>query len=577
MRKTLRDLMRLLDDEGRRQLPLIITLMLVGSFLEVIGVSMMVPIVTVLMNPEVAASRPAVAWLLNLMPSGSSTGFVPAAIAFLIALFVFKTVFLAFEYRMQNRFTRSSRFRLQARLLHTFLSRPYEYFLNVNTGDVLRAMGSSVSNSFDMMSNVLLATTELVVSTVLVLTIFIISPLMTTLIACIMLVTVLVIAKVLRPILRHLGFRSYELNSLTSRWLMQSVRGIKEIKVGQHEGFFERQYLASGNEAARIDEERQTLLLLPRLLIEMVCVCSVLGVLGIMYLRGASVESLLPELSAFAMAAVKLMPSANRIVASVNRLSFFRASLTEVLENLDEAEQAGAVLPSAEAPEPLPFEREIGLSDISYRYPNTDVDVLSHINLVIEKGSCVGIMGPSGAGKTTLVDIMLGLLEPYDGKVLLDGVDVSQNPRGWLAHVGYIPQSIFMLDDTIGANVSFGHPYDSTTEERIWEALEEAQLADFVRGLPEGLDTQVGERGVRLSGGQQQRIGIARTLFGRPDVLVFDEATSSLDNVTESEVMEAIYGLQGKRTMVIIAHRLSTIERCDHLFEVRDGSVTQRR
>lgn len=575
MIETVKKALRLFEPSQRRFLPVLFLLMLVGSAFEVVGVSMIVPLIAVMMSPDALGGSGKAARLLAIIPEFIREDFVSNGIAILIVIFVVKTIFLTFENWVQRRFVYQNRFRLQRRLLASYLSRPYEYFLKVRTGELLRVINSDVAVAFDLVNTLLLISTELTVSIVLVITIFAISPLMTVFIACALVLTTLFITGFLRSVMRDLGRRRNRTLTQANKWLLQSIHGIKEIKIGRREGFFERNFLTYGREGAEVDQRQAVLQGIPRQLIEMVSVCSMLAVIVVMTKRGATADELIPELSAFAMAAVKLMPSANRISNSLNKVAYSTHSLDKVLDNLVTIEgEDDSWRFDEDNVTPLPFEHELRLDGVSYRYPGTENDVLSNATLVVGKGESVGIMGPSGAGKTTTVDIMLGLLEPHEGGVLLDGVDVRENYTGWLAHVGYIPQTIFMLDDTIGANVVFGHEYD---EARIWEALEEAQLAEFVRGLPDGLDAQMGERGVRLSGGQRQRIGIARALYGNPDVLFFDEATSSLDNETEQGVMDAVYRLKGKRTIVIIAHRLSTIEHCDHVFEVNDGKITRRR
>ena len=223
----------------------------------------------------------------------------------------------------------------------------------------------------------------------------------------------------------------------------------------------------------------------------------------------------------------------------------------------------------------LHLEKEIQMKDIVFAYPDSDVKIFDGANMTIKKGQSVGLMGPSGAGKSTIVDILLGLLRVKSGEILCDGANIFSNYESWLAQIGYIPQSIYLVDETIRENIAFGIDLDQIDDDRIWEVMEEAQLADFVRSLPEGLDTKIGDRGVRLSGGQRQRIGIARALYHNPEILVFDEATSALDNETEAAVMEAINSFHGRKTMVIIAHRLNTIENCDVIYEVKDGTIRQ--
>ena len=287
---------------------------------------------------------------------------------------------------------------------------------------------------------------------------------------------------------------------------------------------------------------------------------------------------MLPQLSAFAMAAVRLMPSVNRMSASLNSMSYQEPALDKMLEHLAVAEkwksqQKASDVASSRMAGKITLDQSAELSDITYSYPNTATPVLLHANMEIPVGKSIGVVGASGSGKTTAVDILLGLLELQNGSVLSDGANIQADYKGWLGHIGYIPQMIYMLDDTIRANVAFGVPEKAIDEDQVWRALEEAQLKDFVQSLPNGLDTTIGERGVRLSGGQRQRIGIARALYPDPELLIFDEATSALDNETEAAIMESINALHGRKTMVIIAHRLTTIKECDMVYRVEDGKI----
>ena len=564
--------MRLFDASQRKMLALLVVLMLIGSALEVVSVSMMVPLIGAMMSTDASAGG-ALGTLRSLIPADTQQGAVLFVAVVLIVVFVVKTVFLSFEYRLQYRFVYRSRFDMQRKMLHSFLSRPYEYYLSAQTGEILRVIKNDVVKAFDLVTLLLLIATELIVMVVLVVTIFVISPFMTVFLACTMGITMLCISKLLRPAMKRSGLRLNEVSAQTNRLLIESVHGIKEIKVGRRERFFEDNFSAIGAEECDIGRRQALYAVTPRLLIEMVCVCSMLAVIAVMSVRGASVDTLVPLLSAFAMAAVRLMPGANRIMSSLNKIAYSTASLDKVVENLDAlgAFKSISIAIQDDKAQPMRFENELCFKDITYRYPDTQVDVLDRASFSVKRGSCVGIMGPSGAGKTTAVDIMLGLLEPQEGSILVDGVDMHGDLSSWLACVGYIPQAIFMLDDSIRANVAFGRPVD---DERIWKALDEAQLAEFVRGLPEGLDSQVGERGVRISGGQRQRIGIARALYSDPEVLFFDEATSALDTKTEQGIMESVYGLYGKKTLIIIAHRVTTLERCDHIFQVDKGKIT---
>ena len=302
-----------------------------------------------------------------------------------------------------------------------------------------------------------------------------------------------------------------------------------------------------------------------------------------MIYKGKEIETLIPTLGAFAMAAMKLMPSANRIVAALNQVAFLKPSLDKLIDDIELFEGDDIKYKELRQQDVnknkvrLTFNDKIELKDISYSYNNSDKLVLDDADIIIPIGKSIGIVGASGAGKTTAVDVLLGVLLPIKGEILADGVNVMEHYSEWLSHIGYIPQSIFLMDDDIKSNVAFGVKKEEQDEERVWEALREAQLEDFVRGLKDGIHTQIGERGMRLSGGQKQRIGIARALYSNPELLIFDEATSALDNETEAAVMSSINNLHGKKTMVIIAHRLQTIKECDLVYRVENGKIKRER
>lgn len=564
---------KLLNKRQKNRIVILFFLMLIGACFEVLGVSMMLPLVTAVMNPDIITENALCSRICQIFQLSDHVSFVIGCIAVLVVIYVVKAVYLTFEYSIQYRFIFNNRFMTQKRLLEVYLHRPYEYFISAQSGEIIRTVQGDVDNSFNMLMVILGFMTEAVVSFAVITAIFVINPFMTVCVATMLLLLMLAVAKGLRPLLRREGLVYQKTYAATNKWLLQSISGIKEIKVTQTEDFFKNNFVQYGQKMVNAARWNSTLQNIPRNLIELVSVCSMMIVLGIMIAMGAEMESLIPSLSAFAMAAVKLLPSANRILGAVNQLTFYEPALNNMLKNLDvlevkKVEEKGRT-------NAFQLEKEIGLLGITYTYPGGEKKIFENADLTIPVGHSIGIVGTSGAGKTTAVDILLGLLKPQMGQVLVDGVDVSTNMQGWLAHIGYIPQMIFMLDDTIRENVVFGYEIDGQTDAEVWSALEEAQLADFVRELPKGLDTTIGERGVRLSGGQRQRIGIARALFTNPDVLVFDEATSALDNETEEAIMQSIHALHGKKTMIIIAHRLTTIKGCDAVYRVGNGKFVR--
>lgn len=539
----------------------------------------MLPLVSALMQPDIIETNEIVKWVCSVFDLHSHRTFVIICIGALIIIYVIKDVFLILQYYVQYRFVFNNRFATQQRLLQAYMKRPYEFYLHAESGEIVRVIQGDVGQTYGLLTTLLQFATESIVSLALILTILVVDPFMTLFVAVMMGGIMMIIAKVVKPILRREGLSLQKNGALTNKWLLQAINGMKEIKVTQKEQFFEHSFEVVGRKAIQSEKWNAVLGNIPRLLIEMVTVCSMLSLIAILIFKGKEIELLLPSMGAFAMAAVRLLPSANRIVGALNAIAYQEPALDKMLENLEIFEKGSVdtVIRERKGESCLTLEKTIELKQITYSYPNSLNEVLTETDMMIPIGKSVGIVGTSGAGKTTAVDILLGLLAPQGGHVLADGVDVMTDYHSWLSHIGYIPQSIFMLDDSIRANVAFGLGKDEIQDDTVWHALEEAQLADFVRLLPEKLDTRIGERGVRLSGGQRQRIGIARALYSNPELLIFDEATSALDNETEAAIMESINGLHGKKTLVIIAHRLQTIEGCDMVYRVVNGGIERER
>lgn len=555
-------------------------LMVIGGFMEMLSVSLVLPFMNAVMEPEETMQNQYVKLVCDIFGIHSDRSFLMLVAITLAAVYILKNAFLIFQTNIQYRFVYNNQFQTQCRMLHSYLQRPYEYYLEANPGEIMRVIGSDTNQTFYLLINLLSLFSELVVSATLMVTIVIISPLLTLSMAGILLVVVALILLVIRPMLRRMSLATQKADAKQNMWLLQSIHGIKELKVMQKEAYFEKNYQENGRVTMTALRKKNVLTNFPRYFIEAVSMASLFIVLAILIYRGQELEALVPVVSAIAMAAVRLLPSINRITTSLASAAYAEPMLDKTIENLrgmeayqkelkeDKEKKTGTIMRLRE---------DFGFSDVTFRYPNSELPVLEHSAIRIEKGSSVGIVGASGAGKTTAVDILLGLLRIQNGKVTIDGTDIHMDMDGWLTQIGYIPQSIFMLDDSLRANVAFGVDPDKIDDKKVWKALEEAALGDFVRSLPQGLDTQLGDRGIRLSGGQRQRVGIARALFSDPTILFFDEATSALDNETESAIMESIDHLHGTKTMVIIAHRLSTIEGCDMVYRVEDRKIYRER
>ena len=556
-------------------------LMLLGGIFETLSVSLILPFMEVIMNSESIMKNSLVQEVCNLFSISSSLQFVVFLAIILALLFVFKNIYLMIEYYMQYRFVFGNMFALQKNILHTYIGKPYEFFLGVTSGELLRVISSDTGDAFNLLSILLNMFTEVTVSLMLIVTVFVIAPSVTAIMALILVVMMVLIFVFLKPVLHKIGINKQQSSANMNKWMLQSIQGIKELKVMHKESYFEENFNESGLMFVRSLRLWRTLDVAPRFIIEGACMGGLFVAVAIMMNRGDDISSLVPVLTAVAMAAIRLLPSVNRISSALNAIAYSEPMLDKVIENMNnmasEKEKTESNDSIVACKEEFGFDNCIELNDVFYSYPESNNYVLEGTSMTIKKGESVGIIGPSGAGKTTTVDILLGLLFPKKGCVNVDGKDIKNHMNDWLKLIAYIPQSIYMLDDTIRANVAFGVKYGEEDEKEIWRALEEAALSDYVKELPEGLETQIGERGVRLSGGQRQRIGIARALYSNPELLVFDEATSSLDNNTESAIMESIQRFRGTKTMIIIAHRLSTIESCDHVYKVENGKLIQER
>lgn len=577
---------KILNKQQKVRVIVIGIMMIIGAFLETFGVGLILPLVSAIMTPNIIATNRYAKWICDLLSIHKTSSFILVIIVALIFIYIFKNLYLFLEYYVQYRFICNNRFSTQSRLLEVYLYRPYDFFLNAESGEIIRVVIDDTRNAFNLLSTVLAFFTEAVVSVALIVAIIATDPVMAVLLAVVLGGLMLLINQLIKPVLQKAGIRYQQNSAKMNKWLLQSINGIKEVKIAKREEYFLAQFSKYGKCAIDSEKKNNVLGTVPRLSIEALGISSMLTVIALLMWSGRDINTMLPQLSAFAMAAVRLMPSVNRMSASLNSMAYMKPALDKLLEHLNSTEQwkqgkatVDGTHSYTEGPENglQNLRREIALSDITFCYPNVEHAVLEHANMSIPIGTSVGIVGSSGAGKTTVVDVMLGLLKPQSGQVLADGVDIETAYHAWLSHIGYIPQMIFMLDDSIRGNVAFGIETEEIDDQAVWKALEEAQLAEFVHSLPEGLDTQIGERGIRLSGGQRQRIGIARALYSDPELLIFDEATSALDNETESAIMESINALHGKKTMVIIAHRLTTIEGCDMVYRVENGKIERER
>ena len=579
MLKILKKINILMDKKQKRAMGKLLLLMVISAGLETGAVMMVMAVVQLILDPVTLEQGKVYQWICDLLHLQDTVQFSVLAILFLIALYIAKNSFQFVLQRSLYRFVYSNQFQTASNLMKNFVRRDYEYYLNAETSIIQRSITADVSNMYALIMAVLQIASEAIVAVFLVVALAIQDPIMTIVISVLLLVTLAVIKNIIKPIMNRTGKENQDYGASMFAWIAQTIQGIKEIKVAGREQYFIGEYCKVGEGYVKAMERFSLFNNTPKLLIETVSIAGLLGYIMVLIVAGADVSGMVSLFAAFGIAAMRLLPAASRINNQMTSMAFNEPFFFNVSDNLVEETNAENtdISYAVAAKEKLPVTKEVRLADITYHYPNSDKLIFNHASVSFPIGKSIGIVGTSGAGKTTIIDILLGLLKLQGGKVLADDVDIQTHYREWMANVGYIPQMIFLLDADIRKNVAFGIPEEEIDDQRLWYALREAQLDEFVKTLPEGIATGIGERGIRLSGGQRQRIGIARALYNDPEVLILDEATSALDNDTEAAIMDSINRLHGKKTLVIIAHRLQTIEKCDMVFRVEDGGIYRER
>jgi ATP-binding cassette, subfamily B, bacterial PglK len=571
--RTLQKIWAILNADERRGALVLLAFMFIGMVLETLGVGLVIPALAVMAQQDVGARYPVLAPVVRWLGNPDRDRLVIAGMLALVAVFTAKTLFLAFLASRQMRFVYGVQAELSERMFAGYLRQPYIFHLQRNSAQLIRnAVGdSSLFTQTGLMAGIQLLTELLVVVGVSALLVAV-EP-----VGALAVVSILGAAgwgfhRLTHGRILRWGEARQLHDGLRIQHLQQGLGGVKDVKVLGREESFVAEYQRHNLGSARAGRRLQTLQQMPRLVLELLAVCGLAGLVLVMIGQGKPLDALLPTLGLFAAAAFRLMPSANRLIGAAQNVRY----ALPVVSVLHDELAAIVDIPPLQRGKPMSFTHELRLNGVGFQYPTAAHSALDGLSLTVKCGASVGFIGGSGAGKSTLVDVILGLLTPTGGAALVDGVDIRNNLRGWQDLIGYVPQAVFLTDDTLRRNIAFGFPDEEIDDVAVWRALRAAQLESYVTSLPDGLDTQVGERGVRLSGGQLQRIGIARALYHDPPVLVLDEATSSLDTATERSVMEAVHALHGRKTVLIVAHRLSTVAQCDHLFRIEAGRLVEQ-
>lgn len=584
--KVTNQLIYILTSDQKKKSMYTLGIIIIGSFFELLGVTAIFPLIQAMITPQDLQKNKVVAFLLQLFHIKSEIGLLVLMGIGVILIYILKNVFLVYSNYQQAHYSTLIQKELSVRMLKSYINKPYSFYLNNNSADVMRGIGNDSNGVYAIIAAVFSLIAEILA--VFLITVYIMKTdfFIASGVIVLAIVTLFLIIVFFKPLLKKAGEESRNAASKKHKSAYHIVNGIKEILITQRKEEFAQVY-ENATELARVSQRTYDFInASPERIIEGFCVSGLIGIIIVRLCMGIDVVSFVPKLGSFAMGAFKILPSIGKITSRINVIVFQRPALENVYDTMkqdaeykeQEIDNNRKNIAGGNADKILKnevFNNSLEVKNVSWTYPFAHTETLSNISLTLYKGESIAFIGSSGAGKSTLADIILGLYKPQSGEILSDGIDIYSIPKQWSKVIGYVPQTVFMLDDTIRNNILFGLPLES--DEQIWNALEKAQLKEYIEKLPNKLNTYVGERGIKFSGGQRQRLAIARAIYQQPEILVMDEATSALDTETENAVMEAIEMLKGQVTMIIIAHRLSTIKSCDKIYEIVNHKIVERK
>lgn len=566
----------ILNQKEKKCLLGMFSLYFIAAFFEMLGVTAIIPFISVLLDPEQLMESNYLRGLIGLMDIHGSDELLIVIGCILILIYLVKNIILFLVRWIQNVYQCKVQQELSTRMLRFYMRRPYEFFVNTNSAEIHRGINEDVIGVYEVIRDLMALVSELMTAVLILLSVFIMNIVMSIGLLLVSSICVGVILFGCRKIVKLTGIKVREADIEKTKYAYQSINGIKEISVMQRHDYFIRAYDKVYAKYGKALSQYYSVNLIPERIVEVILVSGIIIIICLQNFFGYNSANYVSQLAAVALACFRMLPSINKVIMAINDMIYRMPEVQSLYENTSEVKKQEEKQEETKRSGKIPFEEELTVSDVSWHYANSERNILENVSLNIRKGQSIALIGESGAGKSTLADIIMGLLHPQNGKILVDGMDISTVGKQRSSLIGYVPQNVYLIDDTIRNNVAFGIEQRDIRDEDVWRALDEAELSQFVRRLPDKLDTIVGERGIKFSGGQRQRIAIARTLYYNPEILVLDEATSALDNETEKAVMESINSLMGVKTLIIVAHRLSTIQNCDIIYEVKDGKVIRK-
>ncbi len=572
----IREIYAILDRKDKRKSYLVLTDILICAILETASVGIIVPFMTAISTPNQMSDNKYMAAIMRI--ANLSTTQLIFALGFLIILFyLLKNIFMMFSSYIQNKFRFSLQKKLSVKMLNAYMRKPYQFFVDNNSSIVVRGIGSDVGCVKDALGTLFELITQLL--TLVLIAVFLAWTDFSMAIGLfgISVICMYLLVNVLRKKISLLGHMQRDADAKVTKYTFEILEGVKEILAMRKQKKFVSMYDGAFDDKSKIEAKYATYIAFPTRVIESVFMSGIIVILYIRIMQGVDVASFVPQLAVFAVGGIKMLPAMASVSKAATAIIFQKPGVDEAYANIKELNDSAADFEEDKNKELQGQHFEsLDINDIHWRFSTMDRDVIDGLSLKVNKGESIAIIGASGAGKTTLIDIILGLFSPQSGSIKVNGVDIRDCGNSWSNMLAYVQQSIFLTDDTLRNNIAFGMDEKDIDDDRVWAVLEQAQLKDFVTTLENGLDTIVGERGVKFSGGQRQRVAIARALYIGSDVIIFDEATAALDNETEKELIESIEALHGDKTLIIVAHRLSTVKNCDRIYEVQAGKAVER-